>query len=329
MPKQREWLIQRLAWHLQEGKINVISTAPQFGRACIVYGTEDGAFAIGHAGKGTGKQTMVLARYVGGCGAGRCYCAIQPNGDVTPCVYIPSLVVGNLRNQRLGRIWDCEVFSLLSDRADRGGHCGSCNFRAYCGGCRARALAYTGDIKEGDPGCFYNRAESEESPQHRAWPKQAWGERPASRPRWLAGPPSGPRECFAGGGRGGGREHDVGVGKEESGSRYRGLRPALGPFGRRAGTGGAISLCSSGGLVWLTPRRKQPKQGVRSRMKPIKAEGSPRPEAPVGRIVSVLLVDEDANDIRSYSSLFEQEGYAVRACDTHADALRSVGIGGL
>jgi DNA-binding NtrC family response regulator len=57
-------------------------------------------------------------------------------------------------------------------------------------------------------------------------------------------------------------------------------------------------------------------------MKPIKAKGSPRPEAPVGRIVSVLLVDEDANDIRSYSSLFEQEGYAVRACHTHADALR-------
>jgi MoaA/NifB/PqqE/SkfB family radical SAM enzyme len=26
-PQQREWLIQRLTWHLQEGKINVISTA--------------------------------------------------------------------------------------------------------------------------------------------------------------------------------------------------------------------------------------------------------------------------------------------------------------
>ena len=57
-------------------------------------------------------------------------------------------------------------------------------------------------------------------------------------------------------------------------------------------------------------------------MKPIKGEGSRTPQAPVGRIVRVLLVDEDANDLRSYSSLFEQEGYAVRACATYADALR-------
>jgi radical SAM protein with 4Fe4S-binding SPASM domain len=171
-PEQRGWLIQRLAWHLQEGKINVISTAPQFGRAYIAYGSAEVTFAIGHVGRGTGKQTMVLARYIGGCGTGRCYCAIQPNGDVTPCVYIPSHAIGNLRSQRLNKIWDCDLFSLLSDRADRGGHCGSCNFRAYCGGCRARALAYTGDITEGDPGCFYNRAESEEPPQHWRWPKQ-------------------------------------------------------------------------------------------------------------------------------------------------------------
>jgi radical SAM protein with 4Fe4S-binding SPASM domain len=160
-PQQLEWLIQRLAWHLQEGKINVISTAPQFGRACIIYGSPEGTFAIGHAGRGTGKRTQVLARYIGGCGAGRCYCAIQPNGDVTPCVYISSLVLGNLRIERLSKIWDCELFRVLSDRTDRGGHCRSCNFRAYCGGCRARALAYTDDIKAGDPGCCYNQSDPE------------------------------------------------------------------------------------------------------------------------------------------------------------------------
>ena len=163
-PRQREWLIRRLAWHLQEGRINVISTAPQFGRACIAYGSPEGLFALGHVGRGPGKQTLVLARYIGGCGAGRCYCAIQPNGDVTPCVYIPSLVVGSLRNQKLSRIWDCELFRILSNRADRGGHCRTCDFRAYCGGCRARALAYTGNITEGDPGCIYNRSEPQEAP---------------------------------------------------------------------------------------------------------------------------------------------------------------------
>ena len=173
-PEQREWLIQRLAWHLQQGKINVISTAPQFGRACITYGPTEGAFAVGHVGRGTGKQTLVLARYIGGCGAGRCYCAIQPNGDVTPCVYIPSLVVGNLPNQRLGEIWDCELFRVLSDRADRGGNCGICNFRAYCGGCRARALAYTGNVTEGDPGCIYDRGSPKRAPRTEGWREPEW-----------------------------------------------------------------------------------------------------------------------------------------------------------
>ena len=98
---QREWLMRRLVAHLQEGKINVISTAPQFGRACVAYPPPDGIFAAGHAGSGKGSKTMVLARYVGGCGAGRCYCSIQPNGDVTPCVYISGLKAVNLRYQSL------------------------------------------------------------------------------------------------------------------------------------------------------------------------------------------------------------------------------------
>ncbi len=50
-------------------------------------------------------------------------------------------------------------FSVLSDREDRGDHCGVCDYRHYCGGCRARSLAYTGDIQAGDPGCVYNAHE--------------------------------------------------------------------------------------------------------------------------------------------------------------------------
>jgi hypothetical protein len=74
--RAREWLLRRLVAHLQEGKINVISTAPQFGRSCAAYAPPDGIFATGHGGTGKGAQTLVLARYVGGCGTGRCYCAI-------------------------------------------------------------------------------------------------------------------------------------------------------------------------------------------------------------------------------------------------------------
>lgn len=157
-PAQREWLLRKLVGHLQEGRINVISTAPQFGRACVTYAPPEGVFATGHGGSGAGRKTMVLSRYVGGCGAGRCYCSIQPNGDVTPCVYIPGITVGSLRRQSLAEIWENPLFALLSDRSDRRDHCVVCGERAYCGGCRARALAYFGDLRAGDPGCGRNAA---------------------------------------------------------------------------------------------------------------------------------------------------------------------------
>ncbi len=161
-PGQRELLLRRLKEHLEEGKITVVSTAPQFGRTCIVYGPEEGLFATGHAGRGPGKKTMVLSRYIGGCGTGRCYCAIQPNGIITPCVYISGIKVGDIRERSFHEIWNNALFDKLSDREDRGDHCGVCTYRHYCGGCRARALAYTGDILAGDPGCIYNQHEWQE-----------------------------------------------------------------------------------------------------------------------------------------------------------------------
>jgi DNA-binding NtrC family response regulator len=39
----------------------------------------------------------------------------------------------------------------------------------------------------------------------------------------------------------------------------------------------------------------------------------------------VLVVDEDANDLKLFSSLLEQAGYEVRACGTYEDALRWLG----
>jgi radical SAM protein with 4Fe4S-binding SPASM domain len=86
-------------------------------------------------------------------------------------VYIPSVAVGNLRQKKLREIWNNDLFATLSDREDRGDHCGVCDYRNYCGGCRARSLAYTDDIQAGDPGCLYNLHEWEEvvgTPEARA-----------------------------------------------------------------------------------------------------------------------------------------------------------------
>ncbi|MGQ9694007.1 MAG: radical SAM protein [Thermodesulfobacteriota bacterium] len=156
-PEAREEMLMVLWRHLQEEKIEIMSTAPQLGRACLMYSLPQGVFATGHAGQGAGEGARTIAKYVGGCGAGRCYCAIQPNGVVTPCVYIP-LPIGDLRKKKLIDIWQgSELLKLLRDRKLLADHCGICPYRNYCGGCRARAYGYFGDLTEADPGCIYNR----------------------------------------------------------------------------------------------------------------------------------------------------------------------------
>jgi len=155
-PEQREAVLRNLNRHLQEGRIGIFSTAPQFGRSCIMNGAIKDLYPTGHVGLGPGQRTRVLARYLGGCGAGRCYCSVQPNGAMTPCVYMPSLEVGNLRERTLTELFNSEVFRILADRDDVGDHCAVCDYRLYCGGCRARAFAYTGDMTAGDPGCIFN-----------------------------------------------------------------------------------------------------------------------------------------------------------------------------
>jgi len=157
-PGQREQLLQVLERRLQRKEISIMSTAPQFGRACFMYADVEGRMALGHAGSGPGSKTRVLAKYIGGCGAARCYCSLQPNGDITPCVYIPHRVVGNVTHQSIREIWQTNAyFDKLTDRSNLGDHCGACDYRPVCGGCRARADAYTGDILAGDPGCILNQ----------------------------------------------------------------------------------------------------------------------------------------------------------------------------
>ena len=53
-----------------------------------------------------------------------------------------------------------------------------------------------------------------------------------------------------------------------------------------------------------------------------KAARSLKTAASRGSVVRVLLVDEDACDLEAFSMLLEKVGYAVRACDNHADALQ-------
>ena len=80
---------------------------------------------------------------------------IRPNGDVTPCPYLP-VFAGSLRSSSLADLWtSSELFTDIRRRTALGGRCGACEMNGHCGGCRARAYGMTGDLMAEDPLCTH------------------------------------------------------------------------------------------------------------------------------------------------------------------------------
>ena len=100
-------------------------------------------------------SSPLLKNYAhGSCPAGKYYCRITPEGEVTPCPYMP-VAAGNLRQTSFTDIWTgAPVFDDLREPR-LGGRCGACEFSKLCGGCRCRAYATYGDYLAEDPACGY------------------------------------------------------------------------------------------------------------------------------------------------------------------------------
>lgn len=97
----------------------------------------------------------------GTCPCGIYYCRITPEGDLTPCPYMP-VSVGNLKEESFATLWNkSKVFQELRDRKLLEGKCGACEFRDVCGGCRARAYALTDNYLAEDPACDYQPGQAE------------------------------------------------------------------------------------------------------------------------------------------------------------------------
>jgi AdoMet-dependent heme synthase len=100
----------------------------------------------------------------GGCPAGTHYMGIRPNGDVTPCPYLP-VFAGTLRSSSLADLWtSSELFAGIRLRTSLGGRCGECEMNGHCGGCRARAYGMTGDLMAEDPLCTHTPGKFAGSP---------------------------------------------------------------------------------------------------------------------------------------------------------------------
>ena len=155
-PVEREKFLRYIYSEMKKREgMQIVSTAPQYGRVALAM-SQGKEIAPTHFAVSGDPIIKAVAEFVGGCGAGRIYAAIQPNGDVSPCVFLP-ITVGNIREKSFWEIWtNSKVFNDLRDRSKLKGFCNSCPFKNICGGCRARAYGYYNDYLAPDPGCIYN-----------------------------------------------------------------------------------------------------------------------------------------------------------------------------
>ena len=114
-----------------------------------------------------GDETHPVRTYsggAGGCPAGTHYLGIRPNGDVTPCPYLP-VFAGSIRHTSLTDLWgSSELFKNVRQRSSLGGRCGDCEMNTQCGGCRARAYGMTGDLMAEDALCTHTPGKFAGSP---------------------------------------------------------------------------------------------------------------------------------------------------------------------
>jgi len=152
-PAEREELLKKVYELARKSRVQVASTAPQLAR--VSWQMSSGSDCLPtHFTPPKSQSLRALAEFIGGCGAGRIYAAIQPDGKVTPCVFLP-IIVGDLRTETFQEIWNNSlVMERLRDKDLLKQPCGVCHYKYICGGCRARAYAYFNDFLAADPGCL-------------------------------------------------------------------------------------------------------------------------------------------------------------------------------
>ena len=106
-------------------------------------------------GKKVTREEYGLDAMTRGCLGGITFCFVSHIGDLQPCGYF-DMQLGNVKDKPFSQIWtESKVFNDLRDYSLLKGKCGACEYKAVCGGCRARALEITGDYLEAEPYCIY------------------------------------------------------------------------------------------------------------------------------------------------------------------------------
>jgi heme b synthase len=94
-----------------------------------------------------------------GCMGGQSFAFVSNTGKVQICGFL-DVECGDIRKEPFSVIWDTsKVFKEMRAWDDYNGRCGYCEFRKVCGGCRARAFAFTGNYMDEEPFCTYQPTE--------------------------------------------------------------------------------------------------------------------------------------------------------------------------
>jgi len=164
-PRERVELLDYLYSEWSRGGLQVFSTSPFYAVVSLKHVNEQHRISSIHFAELAipeeyAHADYALAEFLGGCRAGKIYCSIEHNGDVQPCVFLPIRVGNVLRNGFLKIRHESPILNLLRDR-DSCAY-GGCPYKYICGGCRARAYVYFGDLMGPDPSCPYNEKHWEE-----------------------------------------------------------------------------------------------------------------------------------------------------------------------
>ena len=109
-----------------------------------------------HMGRGSGAGPAIPATArAKGVNDGNGFVFVSHLGDIYPSGFLP-LGVGNVRSDDLVEVYrESPLLQALRDPDRLKGKCGVCEYRAVCGGSRARAYAVTGDPLEAEPYCTH------------------------------------------------------------------------------------------------------------------------------------------------------------------------------
>ena len=125
--------------------------APHFHRVIWQRDRELGADLVGQS-----SRRRSLLRAPRSVTDGNGFVFVDHLGEIYPSGFLP-VSRGNVKASDLAEVYrDDEIFMRLRDYDALTGKCGRCEFRAICGGSRARAYAATGSLVASDPLCTYD-----------------------------------------------------------------------------------------------------------------------------------------------------------------------------